>query len=173
MDTMTRRHIAPGIRSPHRIIAPPARVRPRVQPRLRLHGFRHFQGFSEGHVHHNLPLHRKKRSSQHIPAFIADTVDMEQQRAINALEPFVALSKSATSPRAAADLVTQATSHPHTYVFAELLQTPNIQALRNSPEYSPHLRLLEIFAWGSYAEYLCVHCSLPTRGCTCPVANNV
>jgi len=72
---------------------------------------------------------------------------MEQTRALNALEPFLALSKSANSPRAAADLVTQATSAPHTYVFAELLQTPNIEALRQSSEYAPYLILLEIFSW--------------------------
>jgi COP9 signalosome complex subunit 7 len=78
---------------------------------------------------------------------------MEQVRAINALEPFILLSKSASSPRRAAELVSQAISAPSTYVFAELLQTPNIQALRDSPEYSPHLRLLEIFAWGTIADY--------------------
>jgi COP9 signalosome complex subunit 7 len=78
---------------------------------------------------------------------------MEQIRALNALEPLVVLSKSATSPRAAADLVTQATSSPHTYVFAELLQTKNIQALRDSQEYRGHLKLLEIFAWGSWEDY--------------------
>ncbi|XTI92850.1 hypothetical protein V2W45_1426799 [Cenococcum geophilum] len=78
---------------------------------------------------------------------------MEQTRALNALEPFLALSKSANSPRAAADLVTQATSAPHTYVFAELLQTPNIQALRQSSEYAPYLTLLEIFSWGTWADY--------------------
>lgn len=78
---------------------------------------------------------------------------MEQQRALNALEPFIALSKSASSPRAAADLITQATSAPNTYIFSELLQTPNIQALRDSPEFIPSLRLLEIFAWGSYSQY--------------------
>ncbi|KAF2200656.1 hypothetical protein GQ43DRAFT_441381 [Delitschia confertaspora ATCC 74209] len=78
---------------------------------------------------------------------------MEQTRALNALEPFLALSKSANSPRAAADLVTQATSAPNTYVFAELLQTPNIQALRNSQEYSSYLTLLEIFAWGTLSDY--------------------
>jgi len=78
---------------------------------------------------------------------------MEQQRALNALEPYLALAKSASSPRAAADLVVQATSSPHTFVFAELLQKPNVQALAQSPEYLPYLRLLEIFAWGSYADY--------------------
>ncbi|KAJ4292656.1 hypothetical protein N0V90_009319 [Kalmusia sp. IMI 367209] len=78
---------------------------------------------------------------------------MEQTKALNALEPFLALSKTATSPRAASDLVTQATSAPNTFVFAELLQTPNIQKLRGSQEYASHLTLLEVFAWGTWEEY--------------------
>ncbi|KAH6642974.1 hypothetical protein C7974DRAFT_352028 [Boeremia exigua] len=85
---------------------------------------------------------------------------MEQTKALNALEPFLALSKSATSPRAASDLVVQATSAPHTFVFAELLQTPNIQALRASPDHAPYLTLLEIFAWGTWADYK-AHPELP------------
>ena len=47
---------------------------------------------------------------------------MEQQRAINALESYIILSKDAKSPRAAADLIVRATSDPNTYVFAELPQ---------------------------------------------------
>lgn len=86
---------------------------------------------------------------------------MEQTRALNALEPFLALSKSANSPRAAADLVTQATSAPNTYVFAELLQAPTIQALRDSPEYQGHLRLLEVFAWGTWQDYVAAKDTLP------------
>lgn len=81
-----------------------------------------------------------------------------QSSALAALEPFILLSKSATSPRAAAELVTRATSHPHTYVFAELLETPNIQALRSSnvpAEYAVYYHVLEMFAWGSIGEYLC------------------
>jgi COP9 signalosome complex subunit 7 len=78
---------------------------------------------------------------------------MEQTKALNALEPFLALSKSATSPRAAADLISQATSAPNTYVFAELLQTPNIQKLRDSPDHASHLTLLEMFAWGTWEDY--------------------
>jgi COP9 signalosome complex subunit 7 len=80
---------------------------------------------------------------------------MEQTKALNALEPFLALTKSATSPRAASDLISQATSAPNTYVFAELLQTPNIQNLRNSEEYASYLTLLEIFAWGTWEDYKC------------------
>ncbi|KAL9063681.1 MAG: hypothetical protein Q9157_008132 [Trypethelium eluteriae] len=86
---------------------------------------------------------------------------MEQNRALNALEPFLALSKSATSARAAADLITQATSASHTFVFAELLQTPNIQALAQNKEYASHLKLLEIFAWGTWQDYLNAQSTLP------------
>lgn len=78
---------------------------------------------------------------------------MEQTRALNALEPFLALSKSATAPRAAADLIIQATSASNTYVFAELLATPHIQALKENDEFANHYRLLEIFAWGTWEEY--------------------
>ncbi|KAI1384160.1 uncharacterized protein F4822DRAFT_62813 [Hypoxylon trugodes] len=79
---------------------------------------------------------------------------MEQTKTLNALEPYLALTKSATSPRAAADLVTQATSNPNAFVFAELLQTPQIQALSQSAEYAAYLSLLQIFSYGTYADYV-------------------
>lgn len=94
-----------------------------------------------------LPVNRRN------PRTRTKSPTMEQTKALNALEPFLALSKSATSPRAASDLVVQATSAPNTYVFAELLQTSNIQNLRTSEEYRPYLTLLEIFAWGTWADY--------------------
>ncbi|GJN70519.1 hypothetical protein PLIIFM63780_002889 [Purpureocillium lilacinum] len=86
---------------------------------------------------------------------------MEQTKALNALEPFLALSKSATSPRAAADLVTRATSAPNTFVFAELLQTPQVQALSSSPEYASHLALLQTFSYGTYQSYRAESSKLP------------
>ncbi len=70
------------------------------------------------------------------------------------MQPFVALAKSANSPRAATDLVVRATSHPSTFVFAELLQTPQIQALAGADaEYASYLKLLKIFSYGTYADY--------------------
>ncbi|KLU87999.1 COP9 signalosome complex subunit 7a [Magnaporthiopsis poae ATCC 64411] len=78
---------------------------------------------------------------------------MEQVKALNALEPFLALSKSATSPRAAADLVMRATSAPNTFIFAELLDRPQIQALASSPEHAPALQLLRIFSYGTRRAY--------------------
>ena len=83
-------------------------------------------------------------------------MDPYQTSALNALAPFLALAPSATSPRAAADLVQRATSAPHAYVFAELLQTPQIQALRTAePQWARWLRVLELFCWGTWAEYQC------------------
>ena len=81
-------------------------------------------------------------------------MDPPQQRALSALEPYILLSKSANSPRAAADLITQATSSPNTYVFAELLWTSNIQALKQAEEpWDRYVRLLEIFCWGTWRDY--------------------
>ncbi|KAK4227245.1 hypothetical protein QBC38DRAFT_198733 [Podospora fimiseda] len=78
---------------------------------------------------------------------------MEQEKALNALQPFLALASSATSPQTAADLVVRATSAPNTYIFTELLQTPEVQALASSPEFAQFLTLLEIFCYGSYQSY--------------------
>ncbi|KAE8448566.1 hypothetical protein EG329_009447 [Mollisiaceae sp. DMI_Dod_QoI] len=78
---------------------------------------------------------------------------MEQMKALNALEPFLALTKSASSPRAAADLITRATSAPNTFIFAELLQAPQIQALSEAPDQASHLTLLKIFSYGTYTDY--------------------
>ena len=85
-------------------------------------------------------------------------MDQTHARALEALQPFVALatSNSATSPRFVASIVTNATSAPQTYVFAELLETPTIQALAapDTPaEYKGYLKLLEIFAWGTWQDY--------------------
>ncbi|KAH8679953.1 hypothetical protein BGZ60DRAFT_370170 [Tricladium varicosporioides] len=78
---------------------------------------------------------------------------MEQTKALNALEPFLALTKSASSPRAAADLISRATSAPNTFIFSELLSTPQIQALSSSSDYVSHLTLLKIFSFGTYETY--------------------
>lgn len=85
-------------------------------------------------------------------------MDQTHARALEALQPFVALatSNSATSPRFVANIVTNATSAPQTYVFAELLETPTIQSLASPDcpaEYQRYLKLLEIFAWGTWQEY--------------------
>lgn len=85
-------------------------------------------------------------------------MDKAHTRAVEALQPFIHLANanSATSPRFVANIITNATSSPHTYVFGELLETPTIQSL-SSPdtpaEYQSYLKLLEIFAWGTWQDY--------------------
>ncbi|KAG6009152.1 hypothetical protein E4U21_003221 [Claviceps maximensis] len=86
---------------------------------------------------------------------------MEQTKALDALEPFLALSKSAVHPRAAADLITQATSATNTYIFAELLEQPHIQALITNEQFASHLKLLNIFSYGTYRSYQDDAASLP------------
>ncbi|KAL4811257.1 hypothetical protein BDV18DRAFT_128985 [Aspergillus unguis] len=85
-------------------------------------------------------------------------MDQVQHRALEALQSFIALadSSSASSPRYVANIITNATSSPHTHVFAELLERPAVQALRSPDtpaELQGYLTLLEIFAWGTWQDY--------------------
>lgn len=64
------------------------------------------------------------------------------------MQAFVTLSKS-TRGRAAVKLVENAVSKPGIYMFGELLEQPNIAALRGS-EHAHALELLELFAYGTY-----------------------
>jgi hypothetical protein len=102
-------------------------------------------------------------------------MDQAQTRALSALQPFIhlALTTSSPTPRFLADLITRATSAPGTYIFTELLQTPAIQSLRSPdtpPEFQAYLTVLEIFSYGTYEEYTSMTLSLvlaPTN-CTNP-----
>ncbi|KAE8144806.1 hypothetical protein BDV25DRAFT_85753 [Aspergillus avenaceus] len=85
-------------------------------------------------------------------------MDQTHTRAMEALQPFIHLanSNSATSPKFVANLITNATSSPNTYVFAELLEIQMVQALRSTDtpaEYQGYLTLLEIFSWGTWQDY--------------------
>ncbi|KAJ6189513.1 hypothetical protein N7519_004421 [Penicillium mononematosum] len=85
-------------------------------------------------------------------------MDQTHTRALEALQPFIHLarSSSASTPRFIANLITNATSNAQTYVFAELLELPAVQALRSPDtpaEFKGYLKLLEIFAWGTWQEY--------------------
>lgn len=78
-------------------------------------------------------------------------------------QPFLALTKSATSERAAIDLVQRATKAPGTYIFKELLAAPPIAALATSTD--PAARTwhthLTIFSSGLYSTYLAATPALP------------
>ena len=85
-------------------------------------------------------------------------MDQAQARALSALQPFIhlAITTSSPTPRFLADLIARATSAPGTYIFTELLQLPAIQSLRSAetpPEFQAYLTLLEIFSYGTFDEY--------------------
>jgi len=75
----------------------------------------------------------------------------EKSNTGNPLEQFVLLAKNAKGA-AALELVKQALEAPGVYVFGELLDMPNIQDLEHSTN-APYLRLLTLFAYGSYRQY--------------------
>ncbi|KKA29954.1 hypothetical protein TD95_003781 [Thielaviopsis punctulata] len=77
---------------------------------------------------------------------------MSQLQTLSALEPFIVLSKSATSSITAAELVTRATSDPKTFVFAELLETESVKNLATSDK-ADYYKLLQIFSYGTYQSY--------------------
>eukprot|EP00811_Abedinium_folium_P036747 NODE_9427_length_1425_cov_4.754237.p1 GENE.NODE_9427_length_1425_cov_4.754237~~NODE_9427_length_1425_cov_4.754237.p1 ORF type:complete len:278 (-),score=112.98 NODE_9427_length_1425_cov_4.754237:442-1275(-) len=69
------------------------------------------------------------------------------------LEQFVLLAQGAQG-RACEALVRQALDHSGVFVFGELLDCPNVQALRAvGTEGKQLVDLLEIFAYGTYPEY--------------------
>ncbi|KAF9242342.1 hypothetical protein BU15DRAFT_86911 [Melanogaster broomeanus] len=76
------------------------------------------------------------------------------------LEPFLLMSKSARGA-AAAKLIQDATSAPGVFVFAELLELPNIQELANNEQHASSLSLLQLFSFRTYRDYLENKDSLP------------
>ncbi|KDQ52973.1 hypothetical protein JAAARDRAFT_162193 [Jaapia argillacea MUCL 33604] len=71
------------------------------------------------------------------------------------LEPFLLMAKSAKGA-AAAKLIQDATSAPGVFVFAELLDLPNIQEVGVS-----YYHLLQLFSYRTYRDYLQHKDSLP------------
>lgn len=74
-------------------------------------------------------------------------------------ERFCLLAKSQRG-RAVVALIEQALSSKKVFVVGELLAMDNIQALRGT-EFEAHLRLLELFAYGTYSEYQAAKDQLP------------
>ncbi|KAJ7069933.1 hypothetical protein C8F01DRAFT_1207434 [Mycena amicta] len=72
---------------------------------------------------------------------------------VNKLEPFLLMAKSAKGA-GAAKLVSDATSAPGVFVFSELLELSNIQELKANEAHAKSFALLELFAFGTYEDYL-------------------
>lgn len=78
---------------------------------------------------------------------------MEQIKALNALAPSLALIKTTASLAAGIDTIQRATSAPDTYVFSELLETPQVQRMRTDDSTAPYYNLLEQFCHGTLDSY--------------------
>ncbi|BGP26617.1 COP9 signalosome complex subunit 7 [Rhodotorula toruloides] len=79
------------------------------------------------------------------------------------LEPFLLLAKSARGA-GAANLITQATSAAGVYVFSELLEQQSIKderSIATDEKHAGQYRLLELFAYGTWGEYLAAKDSYP------------
>lgn len=77
------------------------------------------------------------------------------------MEGIILNIKSTSGGSATATLVQQALRARKVFVFGELLDLPQVQSLRNSPETAPTLAALEIFAYGTFADYVSRAGSLP------------
>lgn len=75
------------------------------------------------------------------------------------LEQYLLLAKTAKGA-AAVELIKQVLEVPGMYVFGELLDMANVQELGNGPN-APYLHLLNVFAYGTYANYLANQSQLP------------
>ncbi|XP_053227689.1 COP9 signalosome complex subunit 7a isoform X1 [Podarcis raffonei] len=74
-------------------------------------------------------------------------------------EQFLLLAKSARGA-ALASLIHQVLEAPGIYVFGELLDMPNVRELADS-EFAAVFRLLTVFAYGTYSDYLAEAGNLP------------
>lgn len=79
------------------------------------------------------------------------------------LSQFVILAQNAQG-KACEALVKQALDHSAVFVFGELLDCPNVQALGNTPEGLRLLELMRIFAYGTYLDYIAKRNELPELG---------
>ncbi|KAL1917944.1 uncharacterized protein VTP21DRAFT_3778 [Calcarisporiella thermophila] len=68
------------------------------------------------------------------------------------LEQYLLLSKSARGA-ACVQLIKDALAAPGVYVFAELLEMPNVAELEQNREFAPWHTLLKIFSYGTYKDY--------------------
>nr|KAF6353085.1 COP9 signalosome subunit 7B [Pipistrellus kuhlii] len=83
----------------------------------------------------------------------------EQKPSSNLLEQFILLAKG-TSGSALTALINQVLEAPGVYVFGELLELANVQELAEGAN-AAYLQLLNLFAYGTYPDYIANKESLP------------
>lgn len=76
---------------------------------------------------------------------------MDEDAGASSLQQFCLLAKTVKGP-SCVNIIGQALDHPGIFVFAELLDMANIQALAGTPAESS-LELLKLFAYGTWQDY--------------------
>lgn len=61
---------------------------------------------------------------------------------------------SCSSPSEVLEIVKESTALPNLFVFGEFLESPLLCKVANDDSYQPALRLLRLFAFGTYKDYL-------------------
>lgn len=77
----------------------------------------------------------------------------EKLKTINPLEPFLLLAKNARGA-AAAQLIQQVTEAPNVFTFGELLNMEGISQLEGNETYAKEWKLLQLFTFGTYTDYI-------------------
>jgi len=77
----------------------------------------------------------------------------EKHKSINPLEPFLLLAKNAHGA-AAAHLIQQVTEAANIFTFGELLHIEGIQKLEENASYQKEWKLLQLFTFGTYTDYI-------------------
>ncbi|KAJ3219690.1 COP9 signalosome complex subunit 7a [Dinochytrium kinnereticum] len=78
----------------------------------------------------------------------------------NSLQTFLLLAKSAKGT-ACTQLIQDALNANGVFVFAELLEVPNVKELQQSPQFKQYYDLLSLFAYGTYEDYKANSHTLP------------
>jgi len=85
--------------------------------------------------------------------------DTKHASGVNPLDQFVMLAKLA-SAAGAAEIIKQVLDAPGVYVFSELMDVPSIKELSGT-EFTGYFGLLNVFAYGTYKDYLNSGTGLP------------
>ena len=85
----------------------------------------------------------------------------EKLKSINPLETFLLLAKNARGA-AAAQLIQQVTEAPNIFTFGELLNIDGIAQLEGNDTYKKEWKLLQLFTFGTYPDYLENTADFPT-----------
>ena len=78
----------------------------------------------------------------------------EKSSSASTLEQLLSLAESLNDKQSAADLVIRAIESPNVYSFSDLLEMPLFASLKNDSQYGIYYELLDLFAYGTYLQYL-------------------